>query len=62
MPGSCLQIRRAQGPGEGIPIPNSPGEEAMSLLFVIHSQLNEGKIVESFAARGRYDVVWNFDR
>ena len=25
VPGSRLQIRHAQGPGEGIPFPSSPG-------------------------------------
>ena len=34
----------------------------MSVMFVICSQLNEGKVVGSCAARGRYNVVWNFDR
>ena len=34
----------------------------MSVMFVVGSQLNEGEVVGSCAARGRYDVVWNFNR
>ena len=34
----------------------------MSVLFIVGSQLNEGEVVRSCAARGRYDVIWNFDR
>ena len=33
----------------------------MSVLFIVGSQLNEGKVVGSCAARGRYDLIWNFD-
>ena len=34
----------------------------MSVMFVVGSQLNEGEPVGSCAARGRYGVIWNFDR
>ena len=34
----------------------------MSVLLIVGSQLSEGKVVGSFAARRRYDVLWNFDQ
>ena len=33
----------------------------MSVLLIVCSELNEGKVVGSCAARGRYDVIWGFD-
>ena len=33
----------------------------MSVLFKVGSELNEGEVVESCVARGRYDVIRNFD-
>ena len=48
--------------GKGIPFPGSSGLEALFVMFVVDSQLNECQVVRSCAARGRCDVIWSFNR
>ena len=47
--------------GERVPFPSSLGKEAVSVVFIVGSQLNIGEVVSSCAARGRYDIIWNLD-
>ena len=30
-------------------------------MFIVGSQFKVGEVVSSCAARGRYDIIWNFD-
>ena len=61
MPGSSLQIRRAQGPRGGGVRGSTFHSLAVSVVFIVGSHLNLGEILSSCAARGRYDIIWDFD-
>ena len=39
-----------------------PSREAVSIVFIVGSQLKVGEGGSSCTVRGRYDIIWNFDR